>query len=118
MFTRNTICTFRTAVQPLSSGTRIIKQSDKLFDINELHKLLNDGEFVVVANDVSKWSDATEEQYYIFTDKLKTEAGYADTYVMTHWGRSLSGATNRKYVLSFSDFDDEDPKCFAHYYSS
>lgn len=116
MFTKLHVCMFYTSVEPLTSGTRTFNDN-KLFNIHELHKLLNDGNFVVVNNDVSKWSDATKEQRFIFTDKLAPEEGFADTYVMSHYGRSGNGVTNRKIMLSFSALDSA-PVCKATYFNS
>lgn len=108
MYSSAEVVIFNTVAEPQNSGTRIIKQSDSVVDINELHRaLLDSSKFVVVSNDVSKWSEATERQNFIITDKLVTEEGYVDTFVMSHFGKSLSATTNRRIVLSFSEFSDE-----------
>ena len=110
MLNKGNVIIFNTTVEPKTSGTRIIKASDKLVNIDELRKALaDDSKFVIIRNNVRKWSDATVHQNYINTDKLVPEEvtigeetiQYEETYTFTHWGRSLSTATNRKIVMSF-----------------
>ena len=110
MLNKGNVVIFNTTVEPKTSGTRIIKATDNLVNIDELRKSLNDNsKVVIIRNNVSKWSDATELQNYINTDKLVPEVvtigddeiAYEETYTFTHWGRSLSSATNRKIVMSF-----------------
>lgn len=116
MYTKAETCIFYTEVEPLSDGTRIFKK-DEIVDINELHECLNDSsKFVVVCNNVSKHSSATEEQYFIVSDKLTAEDGYDDTYMFTHSGRSTVAVTNRKIMMSFKWGDE--PILKATYFAS
>jgi hypothetical protein len=126
MFNKGNVVIFNTTVEPKNSGTRIIKASDKLVNIDELRNALaNDDKFVVIRNHVSKWSDVTECQNFINTDRLVPEVvtvgdetiEYEATYTFTHWGRSLSTATNRKIVMSFRG-KGKDAELRATYYSS
>lgn len=117
MFNILETCMINTNVEPLQSGSRIFRQNEK-FDINELHRVMNDNsKFVVICNDVSANSEKTKKQLYIMTDVLTAEEGYADTYMFAHYGRSESGATNRKLMLSFSEINDE-PTLKATYFNS
>lgn len=125
MFNVGNVIIFNTTVEPKSSGTRIIKASDKLVDIDALRKALDDdSKLVVIRNHVGKWSDATSHQNYLNTDKLvpEVEEGedgvhYDATYTFTHWGRSLASATNRKIVMSFKG-KGKNAILKATYYSS
>lgn len=117
MFINGNVCMYYTSVEPISSGSRIFRKEDNIVDINELHKsLLDTDNFVVLINDVSKYSEATEKQYFIVTDKLANEEGYEDTFVFSHFGRG-NGITNRKIVMSFSEIS-ETPSLKATYYNS
>lgn len=102
MFSLRSIYLLEVEIEPKSTGSRVFISND-LFDINELHKALNDGNLVAFVNNVSNWSDATEKQYFILTDKVKPADGYKDAYVFTHYGRSRSGVVNRKIVMNFDD---------------
>lgn len=110
------VCMFTTHVEPLSSGNKTFTQSEIDIDINEFHKCLNDdARFVVVCNDVSKFSDSVLKQYFIITDKLVAEEGFDDTFIMSHYGRGQN-ITNRKYKISI--LGGENPTLKATYYSS
>lgn len=116
MYSEAKVCVFNTAVEPENSGTKTFKQSSNIVDINELHKcLLDSSKFVVISNDVSAYSDATEKQNFIVTDKLVAEEGYADTFVFSHFGKSLNTATPRRIVMSFTSFDADEPEIKATY---
>lgn len=116
MYSKAETCIFYTNVEPLTEGTRIFKK-DEIVDINELHNCLNDSsKFVVVCNDVSAFSSATEKQYFIVSDKLTAEEGYDDTYMFTHNGRSSVAVTNRKIMMSFKGGDN--PVLKATYFAS
>lgn len=118
MFTNGLVKMYHTQVEPLSTGERIFNNDDHIVDINELHKTLCVGvDLVIIANDVSLWSDATEIQYYVMTDRLSAEVGYEHTFVFSHYGRSGVGATNRKLMLSFSEVKDN-PVMKASYFNS
>lgn len=114
MFNEGKLAIFNTMVEPKTSGTKIFRASDKIVNIDELRKALNDDtKLVVIRNNVSKWSDATETQTFVNTDKLTPEIEetgegeeieiiqYDCTYTFSHWGRSLSGTTHRKIIMSF-----------------
>lgn len=124
MFNKAEVCVFYTTVEPITSGTRIWRKEDKIVDINELHKCLNDhSKFVVICNDVSEHSNATEKQYFIVTDKCKTEESvdgepkFVDSYILSHHGRSANGVIVRKIMMSFTDFI-ENPVLKCTYFSS
>lgn len=102
MFSLRHIYLLEVEIEPKTTGSRVFFNND-LFDINELHKALNDGHLVAFVNNVRHWSDASEKQYFILTDKVTPAQGYKDAYVFTHWGRSNSGATNRKIIMNFDD---------------
>lgn len=102
MFNEGKLAIFNTEVEPLSTGDKVFTYADKIVNIDELRKALNsDNRLVVIRNHVGIWSSATECQTFINTDRLAPETDYEETYTFTHWGRSLSGATNRKIVMSF-----------------
>lgn len=118
MYVKGEVKIFHTSVEPLSSGYRIFRNDSHIVDIHELHRELLEGcSFVVICNDVSAHSENTEKQYFICTDKLVAEDGYADTFMFSHFGRSQTGATNRKIMMSFSDLESE-PVLKATYFSS
>lgn len=97
-----TIC-FRTAVQTVT-GAKDYTMEDKILDINEFHKALNDKtKEVILINDVSKWTGTDSyELYYHVTAKVKPVEGFDDCYVFTCYSRSGTGSViNRKIAMSF-----------------
>lgn len=102
MYSLKQIYFLEVEIEPKNSGTRVFIDNS-LFDINELHKILNEGNLVAFVNNVSNWSDATDKQYFILTDKVKPAQGYKDAYSFSHYGRSNSGAVNRKIIMNFDD---------------
>lgn len=118
MYNKGEVKIYHTSVEPKNSGSRTFTKESGIVDIDELHKaLLNPNNFVVIKNNVSNWSDATEIQTFINTDKLVAEDGFDDTFVFAHYGRSGASVTNRKIVMSFSKIGTE-PKLKATYYST
>lgn len=107
MYSEAKVCIFNTNVEPLTSGSRIFKK-DEVVDIEELHSCLKDSsKYVVISNNVSAHSSATKVQNFILSDVLYPEAGYDDTYMFSHMGRSSVGLTERKIMLSFGTQNGE-----------
>lgn len=102
MYNETKVAVFHSAVEPKASGTQILSSKEAGIDVDELHNaLLNDGLYVVICNNVEKYTDVCIEQHFIISDKLPAEEDYEDTWVISHFGKVLTGATNRKNIISF-----------------
>lgn len=107
---------FYTQVEPLTSGSKIFLDKE-IIDINDFYEAICDcGEYVVICNNVDKYSDATKQQVFVLTDYLEPEDGYDITVTFTHFGRSLSAITNRKIVMSIKSGNNA--KLKATYFNS
>lgn len=105
MYNKSNICLFHVNTEGQAEGQRVVTNADGIVDINELHKVLNDVDKIVMLCLHPVNSDVMEHQYFMCTGKLKAEK---DTYVFSLYTRTATAVVTRKLVMEFSDFDEEE----------
>lgn len=96
---------FHVNTEGQATGERVVTKADGIVDIDELHKVLNDVDKIVMLCLHPINSNVMEHQYFMCTGKLKADK---DTYVFSLYTRTVTEVVTRKLVMEFNDFGEED----------
>ena len=121
MYTEGKICIVKSCVPTQNSGSKVVRQSEGLVDVRELHELLkNPSNVVIIVND-TYGSNTTIQQVLHLQERLKPQKVNdedCDTFTFAMYGHTANDVVNRKIVMAFSYTLSNEPCIMCTYFSS
>lgn len=121
MYNEGKLCIVKSCVPTQDSGSKIVRQSEGMVDVVELHNLLKNPDNVVVIVNDTYGSDTTIQQVLHLQERLqpqKVNEEECDTFTFAMYGHTTSAIVNRKIIMAFSYTLSDEPCIMCTYYKS